>query len=136
MKVFGSPAIVHVPKERRKKLDQKAVRMIFVGHAEGRKAYRSLNPDTDTVVISRDARFVEEQAGNETIKEVMRSKDTEIDPAVIVDYPEPNLSEEEQEDRNSASDEEFLSVEHGSEESNFEGFRDDEIRRWWDSLRK
>lgn len=133
MKVFGSPAFVHVPKERRKKLDQKSVRMIFVGYAEGRKAYRFLNPDTNTVVISRDARFVEELVGNETIREVLRRKDVKIDPAVVVNVDEADSvhSEEDREEeyRFSASDEEFLSVEQGSEESEFEGFPEDEIRR-------
>lgn len=71
LKVFGSPAYVHLPKERRRKLDEKSARLVFVGYAEGRKAYRFLNPETDTVIISRDAKFCEELTGQETIRNVV-----------------------------------------------------------------
>lgn len=71
MRTFGSAAYVHVPKEKMKKLNRKSIRMIFVGYADGRKAYRFLDPETDTVLISRDAKFIEEFSGHESIREVI-----------------------------------------------------------------
>jgi hypothetical protein len=40
IKVFGSDAFVHVPKEKRSKLDKKAVKCIFIGYKEGKKGYK------------------------------------------------------------------------------------------------
>jgi hypothetical protein len=39
LKVFGCDAFVHVPKEKRSKLDNKAVECIFIGYKEGMKGY-------------------------------------------------------------------------------------------------
>lgn len=68
LRVFGSEAYVHVPDEKRRKLDPKAKKMIFIGYAEGRKAYRFLDRYTNRVTISRDARFFE-------LVDVTREKD-------------------------------------------------------------
>ena len=40
LKVFGCNAFVHVPKEKRSKLDEKAVKCIFIGYKEGMKGYK------------------------------------------------------------------------------------------------
>lgn len=63
-RVFGSAAYVHVPDVKRSKLDCKAQKLIFVGYCEDRKAYRFLNTTTDTITISRDARFIELKNGS------------------------------------------------------------------------
>jgi hypothetical protein len=39
LKVFGCDAFVHVPKEKRSKLDKKAVKCVFIGYKEGMKGY-------------------------------------------------------------------------------------------------
>jgi hypothetical protein len=39
LKVFGCDAFVHVPKEKRSKLDKKEVNCIFIGYKEGMKGY-------------------------------------------------------------------------------------------------
>jgi O-phosphoseryl-tRNA(Cys) synthetase len=39
LKVFGYDAFVHVPKEKRSKLDKKEVKCIFIGYKEGMKGY-------------------------------------------------------------------------------------------------
>lgn len=56
-KVFGCKCYVHVPAEKRKKLDQTAIQMIFFGHDDQTKGYRCYNPDTKSVTISRDVKF-------------------------------------------------------------------------------
>lgn len=59
LRVFGSPAYVHIPDIKRSKLDGKAQRLLFVGYCDDRKAYRFLDPKTNGITISRDARFIE-----------------------------------------------------------------------------
>ena len=46
MKVFGCDAYVHVPKEKRRKLDNKAKKCIFIGYKDGMKGYKIWNPIT------------------------------------------------------------------------------------------
>lgn len=57
--IFGSAAIVHVPAEKRKKLDPKGKKLTFVGYADNHKAFRFIDVSTDKVTISRDAQFIE-----------------------------------------------------------------------------
>jgi hypothetical protein len=40
LKVYGYDAFVHVPKEKRSKLDRKKVKCIFIGYKEGMKGYK------------------------------------------------------------------------------------------------
>ena len=59
LKVFGCDAYVHVPKEKRSKLDNKSERCIFIGYKDGLKCYKLWNPETRKVVYSRDVVFRE-----------------------------------------------------------------------------
>jgi hypothetical protein len=43
LRTFGCEAYVHIPKQKRRKLDQKSEKKIFVGYSESRKAYRLLD---------------------------------------------------------------------------------------------
>lgn len=60
LKVFGSEAWVQIPAERRKKMEVKARKMVFVGYCNQQKAYRFLDKDSGRITISRDVRFVED----------------------------------------------------------------------------
>ena len=60
LRVFGSKAFAHVPKEDRKKLDAKAIKCIFVGYCYEFKAYKLFNPSTHKVFASRDVIFHEQ----------------------------------------------------------------------------
>ena len=57
LKVFGCNSFVHIPKERRKKLDSKSKKSIFIGCKDGIKRYHLWNPITRTIVYSRDVIF-------------------------------------------------------------------------------
>ena len=57
--VFGSIAHVHVPDERRTKLDDKSERYIFIGYSTHSKWYKLYNPNCKKFVISRDVIFDE-----------------------------------------------------------------------------
>lgn len=61
LKAFGCRAWATKPSSLRKKLDAKAIPLVFIGYEIGRKAYRLLNLDTNAVIISRDVKFVEEE---------------------------------------------------------------------------
>jgi transposase InsO family protein len=61
LRTFGSPAYVHIPKEKRSalgKLDDVSERGIMVGYMPNGKGYRILLDD-GIVVTSRDVRFIE-----------------------------------------------------------------------------
>lgn len=57
-KRFGSNCYVHVPDDKRKKLDPKAIAAIMVGYDLQSKAYRCYVPASGKVIISRDVQFV------------------------------------------------------------------------------
>lgn len=56
--IFGSLSLVHIPKEKRKKLDQKAKYLIFVGYSEESKGLRFLDKNTNKITISRDYKIL------------------------------------------------------------------------------
>lgn len=72
---FGSRAYAHVPKELRRKLDDKAKEYVFVGYAENAKGYRLLDTNTDKIIISRDVNFLEEEESNEVIIEIKKQEE-------------------------------------------------------------
>ncbi len=59
LKVFGCIAYVHVPDEKRSKLDPKAEKCIFIGYSLEQKGYRCFNPSTRKLQVSRDVVFDE-----------------------------------------------------------------------------
>jgi hypothetical protein len=58
-RVFGCIAYVHVPDEKRSKLDPKAEKCIFIGYSLEQKGYRCFNPFTRKLQVSRDVVFDE-----------------------------------------------------------------------------
>lgn len=60
LKVFGSSVMVHVPKQKRRKWDAKAEKMIFVGYDSDTKGFRCINAETRKLTISRDVKFLED----------------------------------------------------------------------------
>lgn len=59
LRIFGSEVYVHVPKEKRRKLDKKAKKGVFVGYSEDSKAYRVWIPEERKIEIARDIVFRE-----------------------------------------------------------------------------
>ena len=62
LKIFGCPVYIHVPKEKRTKLDPSEKKGIFVGYCEVSKAFRIYIPGFHHMEISRDVTFDEEAA--------------------------------------------------------------------------
>lgn len=63
LRVFGAEAYVHVPKPLRKKLSPVSQKMTFVGYSVDHKAWRFLDMKSLKLVVSRDADFMELNAG-------------------------------------------------------------------------
>ena len=61
LKVFGCPVFVHIPKEKRTKLDPSENKRIFVGYCEVSKAFRIYIPGYHHMEISRDVTFDEDK---------------------------------------------------------------------------
>ena len=53
---------IHIPKEKRTKLDPSGKRGIFVGYSESLKAYRIYFPVFKNIDVSRDVTFDEDSA--------------------------------------------------------------------------
>lgn len=82
LKVFGSEAFVYIPAERRRKFENRARKLIFIGYCTQNKAYRFLDRKTGGVVVSRDAQFLE--LGGETCEESESENPSENDVEVVI----------------------------------------------------
>jgi hypothetical protein len=60
LQIFGCPVYVHVPKDKRSKLDPSGKKGVFVGYSETSKAYRVYIPGYRQIEISRDVTFDED----------------------------------------------------------------------------
>lgn len=99
-KVFGCIAYAHVPDEKRKKLDDKAEKCVFLGVSEHSKAYKLFNPLTQRVLVSRDVTFDEENTwswnkkpGQQLIDADVENNDKED--AQVVTAVEPAVEDNE-----------------------------------------
>ena len=59
-RVFGSVAHVHIPEQKRIKLDDRSHKCILLGVSDESKAYRLYDPITNKVIVSRDVIFEED----------------------------------------------------------------------------
>lgn len=57
IRIFGSVGYVHIPKEKRKKLDKKSTKMMLVGYDQ--ENYRMYDQNTKKITVSRDVKFDE-----------------------------------------------------------------------------
>jgi hypothetical protein len=60
LKIFSCPVFIHIPKEKRNKLEPSRKKGIFVGYCEVSKAFRIYMPGYRHIEISRDVTFDEE----------------------------------------------------------------------------
>jgi len=59
LRIFGSDAYVHVPKEQRRKFDKKSNHTLLVGYTETSKNYKLWNPHKRKMITSRNVIFNE-----------------------------------------------------------------------------
>ena len=74
LRLFGCPVYVHIPKEKRTKLDPSGKKGIFVGYCEVSKAFRIYISGFHHIDISRDITFDEEAS----LKKYRRCKLEEV----------------------------------------------------------
>lgn len=75
-RVFGCIAHVHVPDQRRTKLDDKSKKCVFVGVSDESKAWRLYDPATKKIIVSKDVIFEEEKGWEWNQFEEDTKKDT------------------------------------------------------------
>jgi transposase InsO family protein len=62
LKIFGCPVFIHIPKEKRNKMEPLGKKGIFVGYCEVSKAFKIYIPGHCHIDISRDVTFDEDAA--------------------------------------------------------------------------
>lgn len=94
LRIFGCIAYAHVPDEKRKKLDDKGEKCVFLGVSEQSKAYKLFNPVTRKIIISRDVVFDEEnmwtEAGSSSIPYIPVSLDNDAEES----HPQQTLGDQ------------------------------------------
>jgi hypothetical protein len=95
LRVFGCDAYVHVPKEKRTKLDSKSEKCIFIGYKDGLKGYELWNPVARKVVYSRDVVFREVK---DVIKHEVQPKEPVKIEFELKEEESDSVAEEESED--------------------------------------
>lgn len=63
LKIFGSDAYLHIPRDERAKFDPKAIRCKFVGYCDTQKGFRLWDPEANKVRVGRDVIFNEQVFG-------------------------------------------------------------------------
>ena len=71
LRIFGFPVYIHIPKEKRTKLDPSGNKGIFVGYSESSKAYKIYFPGFKKIDISRDATFDEDSSYKKSRKRLV-----------------------------------------------------------------
>lgn len=82
-KIFGCEAWVQIPKEKRKKMEVKSRKMVFVGYSNQHKAYRFLDTSSDRITISRDVKFVEDWQMDKNLKEKVIRENVEPNESIV-----------------------------------------------------
>jgi hypothetical protein len=62
LRIFGGIVYIHVPKEKRTKMEPSGKKGVFVGYSENSKAYRINVPGQRQIEVSKDVTFHEEAA--------------------------------------------------------------------------
>ena len=78
LKIFGSPTYIHIPKDKRKKLDTTSIKGIFVGYSLSSKAYRIYIMEGRHIEVSRDVILDENQAYKKSKDIPIGSNDDEV----------------------------------------------------------
>jgi hypothetical protein len=60
LRIFGCPVYIHVPKEKRTRMEPSGKKWVFVGYNDISKAYMIYVPSQRKIEVSRDVTFHEE----------------------------------------------------------------------------
>ncbi|GKV53845.1 hypothetical protein SLEP1_g60358, partial [Rubroshorea leprosula] len=97
LRVFGCKAFMHVPKEQRSKLDDKAIPCIFVGYGDEEFGYRLWDPKKKKTVRSKDVVFHEHEKINDLKEEkATRSSGEGVEDLTPAKTPSRKITDEEE----------------------------------------
>jgi hypothetical protein len=88
--IFGCPVYIHVPKEKRTKMEPSSNEGVFVGYSENSKAYKIYVPGQRQIEVSREVTFHEEAAFKKSRELQQESK--------VVQPASPSSKNEESDD--------------------------------------
>jgi len=57
-RTFGCIGFIHVPDQKRNKLDDKSVKCVLLGVSEESKAYKLYDPLNKKIYVSKDVKFL------------------------------------------------------------------------------
>lgn len=106
IRIFGSPVMVHIEKQKRTKWDKKSRECILLGYPDNIKGYRIYDPKTKKISTSRDIIVMEKPSESYSIMEVENkdkeeAKDQELQDSVGEENTESTLTEESASDTSS-----------------------------------
>jgi hypothetical protein len=84
--VFGSIAWAHIPDGKRKALQPKSEKCIFVGYSEYVKGYRLIQPHCNEIIIRRDFKFDENILSCEPNSTIVPSSPCEPSSTFVLSY--------------------------------------------------
>lgn len=91
LRKFGSKAYVMIPKEKRRKLNEKSRKMKFVGYDEQSKGYRM--SDGNQIIVSREVRFLTSEEIEDTENDE-QDAELELEPDQMTNPPQTNETQE------------------------------------------
>lgn len=94
LRIFGCPVYIHVPKEKRTKLEPSGKKGIFVGYSESSKAYIIYIPGQKQIEISRDVSFDEDVACKKSKESIMESDREDFEPPQDIDMADSDSPSE------------------------------------------
>jgi hypothetical protein len=74
LRIFGCPVYIHIPKDKRNKLEPSGKKGIFVGYSESYKSYIIYIPEQHKIEVGRDVTFNEKMAFKKSIEESMEEE--------------------------------------------------------------
>jgi hypothetical protein len=101
--VFGSIAWAHIPNEKRKSLDPKSEKCIFVGYSEDAKGYRLLQSHCNEIIIRRDVKFDENILACEPNSTIVPSSAYDPSSVFVPSYDLVSSLDDDSEDENPPS---------------------------------
>jgi len=78
LQIFGCPIYIHIPKDKRKKLDPSGMKETFVGYNNSSKAYRININEGHQIEVNRDVIFDESISFKKSKDLPMDSNDEEL----------------------------------------------------------
>jgi hypothetical protein len=99
-RVFGSIAWTHIPDEKRKALQPKSEKCIFLGYSEDVKGYRLLQSHCNEIILRRDVKFDENLLAYDPSSTIVPSSAYEPSSTFVPSCDLVSSSDDDNEDEN------------------------------------